>query len=149
MGLGYREKRLWYLNLAGIGIKLGPKNLSFTRNDKKFDMALTGVMDGCAWCEAPKDEWSDIESIKAGFELTRTLPGLQALWEDLDKNRQGELIRRTGDYRVRKGLCHKPVTTRPLWHFTVCHKVIFSPFDHGCDYFLFSGAISLITRSKF
>ena len=119
------------------------------RNDKKFDMALTGVMDGCAWCEAPKDEWSDIESIKAGFELTRTLPGLQALWEDLDKNRQGELIRRTGDYRVRKGLCHKPVTTRPLWHFTVCHKVIFSPFDHGCDYFLFSGAISLITRSKF
>ena len=87
-------------------------------------MALTGVMDGCAWCETPKDEWSDIECIKAGFNLTRTLPGLQALWEDLDKNRQGELIRRAGDYRVRKGLCHKPVTTRPLWHFTVCHKVI-------------------------
>ena len=112
-------------------------------------MALTGVMDGCAWCEAPKDKWSDIESIKAGFELTRTLPGLQDLWEDLNKNRQGELIRRTGDYRVRKGLCHKPVTTRPLWHFTVCHKVDNFMFVYGFDFVSFSGVIFLITRSKF
>ena len=86
-------------------------------------MALTGIMDGCAWCEVPKSKWSDIETIESGFELTRTLEGTQDLWDNLDKNSHGDLIRRPGDYEVRKGLCHKPVTTRPLFHFTVCHKV--------------------------
>ena len=29
----------------------------------------------------------------------------------------------TGDYAVRKGLCHPPVTTREMFPVTVCHKV--------------------------
>ena len=86
-------------------------------------MAMTGVMDGCAWCETHKDQWSDVDTIEEGFKLTRSLEGLRDLWDSLDKNKNGYLIRRTGDYEVRKGLCHQPVTTRPLWHFTVCHKV--------------------------
>ena len=93
------------------------------RNDKKFDMALTGVMHGCAWCEEPKENWGDPATIKKGFKLTRSLEGLNKLWRSLDKNKAGQLIRREGDYSVRKGLCHKPVTTRELFHFTVCHKV--------------------------
>ena len=87
-------------------------------------MSLTGVMDGCAWCEQPKDTWSEPAAIQEGFKITRSLKRLQRLWERLDKNKKkGTLIRRTGDYKVRKGLCHKPVTTRELCHFTVCHKV--------------------------
>ena len=97
--------------------------LCIFRNDKKLGTDLTGVKDGCAYCEEPKDTWSAIDTISNGFKLTRTLAGLEDLWESLDKNKDGELIRRTGDYEVRKGLCHKPVTIRPLWHFTVCHKV--------------------------
>ena len=87
-------------------------------------MALTGVMDGCAWCEEHKQTWSDPDAIQKGFKLSRSLAGLQELWKTLDKNRHGELIRRTGDYSVRKGLCHEPVTTRELFHFTICHKVM-------------------------
>ena len=86
-------------------------------------MALTGVMDGCAWCEDHKDTWNDPEAIMKGFKVTRSQAGLEELWQSLDKNRQGELIRRPGDFSTRKGLCHEPVTGRDLWHFTICHKV--------------------------
>ena len=87
-------------------------------------MALTGVMDGCAWCEHHKDSWSDPAVIVEGFRITRSLKKLNRLWDRLDKNKsKGTLIRRKGDFSVRKGLCHKPVTTRELCHFTVCHKV--------------------------
>ena len=86
-------------------------------------MALTGVMDGCAWCEKHKQTWSEPKTIQRGFKLTRSLAGLQELWLSLDKDSHGELIRRRDDYSVRKGLCHKPVTTRDLFHFTICHKV--------------------------
>ena len=82
-------------------------------------------MDGCAWCEVHKDKWADPDTIKEGFEITRTLEGLQELWRTLDKNKSGELLREVGDFDIRKGLCHEPVTTRPLFHFTVCHKVSF------------------------
>ena len=93
------------------------------RNDKKFDMLLTGVMDGCAWCEEHKSTWSDPDTIQQGFKITRSMAGLHELWESLDKNRHGELIRRPDDFSVRKGLCHKPFAKRDLFHFTICHKV--------------------------
>ena len=86
-------------------------------------MALTGVMDGCAWCEVHKDRWADPEAIKEGFKLTRTMEGMQELWTSLPRDKHGEVVRATGDWNTRKGLCHAPVTIRPLFHFTVCHKV--------------------------
>ena len=93
------------------------------RNDKKFDMLLTGVMDGCSWCEHHRSRWNDPAAIQDGFLITRSMEGLHTLWEKLDKNRNGELIRRDGDFSVRKGLCHKPLSIRDLFHFTICHKV--------------------------
>ena len=87
-------------------------------------MALTGVMDGCAWCEQHKDNWSKTRAINKGFKITRSLKKLKELWRKLDKNKKkGTLIRRKGDFKIRKGLCHQPVTNRELFHFTVCHKV--------------------------
>ena len=112
-------------------------------------MALTGVMHGCAWCEEPKDTWSVPAAIQRGFKITRSLKGLKALWRKLDKNRRtGKLIRRKGDYNVRKGLCHKPVTTRDLFHFTICHKVGYSEglSIYILNQFLDSGSTSWITK---
>ena len=111
------------------------------RNDKKFDMALTGVMDGCAWCEEEKKTWSLPKAIKKGFKISRSLKGLKQLWRRLDKNkRKGTLIRTKGDFKVRKGLCHQPVTTRELFHFTICHKVkhVFCSFYFHYKYFQWS-----------
>ena len=86
-------------------------------------MALTGVMDGCAWCEVHKDRWADPAAIREGFMLTRTMEGMQELWKCLPRDKKGEVVRETGDWDTRRGLCHAPVTLRPLYHFTVCHKV--------------------------
>ena len=91
--------------------------------DKKLDMCLTGVMDGCAWCTEHRDTWNDPDMIAEGFPITRDLEGLQKLWDSLEKVSQGKIIRKPGDYSTRQGLCHKPVSKRDLWHFTVCHKV--------------------------
>ena len=91
--------------------------------DKKLDMSLTGVMDGCAWCTHHRDTWNDPDMIVEGFPITRDLAGLQELWETLEKDSQGKLIRKQGDFSRRQGLCHRPVTKRDLWQFTVCHKV--------------------------
>ena len=55
--------------------------------------------------------------------ITRTMAGLHDLWDSLDKNRRGELVRRDNDFRIRKGLCHEPISKRDLFHFTICHKV--------------------------
>ena len=65
-------------------------------------MALTGVMDGCAWCEEHKKNWSDPKFIRDGFKLTRSIEGLKELWLSLDKDRSGKIIRRLDDYSVRK-----------------------------------------------
>ena len=56
----------------------------------------------------------------------RTHDATVALWESLPKTRSGEVVKRTGDYAVRKGLCHAPITIRELYPVTVCHKVNFS-----------------------
>ena len=47
-------------------------------------MALTGVMDGCAWCEHHKDNWSKPRAINKGFKITRSLKKLKELWRKLD-----------------------------------------------------------------
>ena len=117
------------------------------RNDKKFDMLLTGVMDGCAWCEHHRTSWSDPAAIHDGFPITRSMEGLHSLWDKLDKNRNGELIRRDGDYSVRKGLCHQPVSQRDLFHFTICHKVRLLPSSVPCTQHLYcSGCIFSSTK---
>ena len=56
--------------------------------------------------------------------ITRTMAGLHDLWDSLDKNRRGELVRRDNDFSVRRGLCHEPTSKRDLFHFTICHKVL-------------------------
>ena len=107
------------------------------------------MKDGCAYCEEPKDTWSVIDTISNGFKRTRTLAGLEDLWESLDKNKDGELIRRTGDYEVRKGLCHKPVTIRPSG--TLLCVTRFRTFVVALIFILSfcSGAISSTIRSRF
>ena len=84
---------------------------------------LTGKIDGCSWCDLHKSTWNSPDAIREGFPISISMEGLHSLWESLDKNRQGELIRREDDYSVRKGLCHKPISKRDLFHFTICHKV--------------------------
>ena len=61
-----------------------------------------------------RDTRNDPQMITEGFPITRSLARLQELWENLEKDRKGEVIRRLGDFSTRKGLCHKHVTRRDL-----------------------------------
>ena len=58
--------------------------------------------------------WNDPQMITEGqgFPITRSLARLQELWENLEKDRKGEVIRRLGDFSTRqKGIvpqaCHE------------------------------------------
>jgi hypothetical protein len=49
---------------------------------------------------------------------------LRENWARLDKGRGGKVIRRTGDFAVRKGQCLEPTAVVEMFPFTVTHKVI-------------------------
>ena len=76
----------------------------------------------------------DEELIEAGttvsFLMVRTLRGLKDNWMILDKRRSGKVIRRTGDFVIRKGQCLEPAAVVDMYPFTVTHKWIhFIDFD--------------------
>lgn len=48
---------------------------------------------------------------------------LRENWESLKKSPGGEVVRREGDYLVRRGQCLPPVSLRELFVYTVTHKV--------------------------
>ena len=101
------------------------------RCDKKMDRILTGVGDGCDSCITPRNLWHDLDSINAGFPMNRSFESVQEAWDNLDRNKQGGIIKRTADFEQRQGVCHQPKTARPTNSFTITHKVILSLF-HTC-----------------
>ena len=48
---------------------------------------------------------------------------LREHWECLKKTPGGDVVRREGDYLVRRGQCLPPVSLRELFVYTVTHKV--------------------------
>ena len=93
------------------------------RNDKKMDRLLTGISDGCDNCLTPRKLWTDVDCVEEGFPKNRTFENLLETWRSLAKDKNGQVIKRTGDYEIRQGLCHAPVTLRETWSFTMTHKV--------------------------
>merc|ERR1712013_504032 len=75
------------------------------RNDKKMARILTGLGDGCDSCLAPRSTWSDVEAIEDGFVMDRSYQQIQETWKNLPRDSNGELIKATGDYATRQGLC--------------------------------------------
>ena len=93
------------------------------RNDKKMDRILTGVGDGCDNCLVKKELWTDIPTIESGFSCDRTLESVKETYQELRKNKKGEIMKTTGDYDTRQGICAEPVSLRETFSFTVTHKV--------------------------
>ena len=93
------------------------------RNDKKMDRLLTGISDGCDSCLTPRYLWTDIETINEGFPKDRTFENIRETWASLEKDKNGQVIKRRGDYERRRGICHEPVTLRETYSFTLTHKV--------------------------
>ena len=85
---------------------------------------LTGIGYGCDSCLAPKSSWTDVDSIEDGFEMNRNYEETKETWRNLPRNSKGELVKSTGDYETRQGLCHPPVSLREPTSFSVTHKVL-------------------------
>ena len=85
---------------------------------------LTGIGYGCDSCLAPKSSWTDVEAIEDGFEMNRNYEETKETWRNLPRNSKGELVKSTGDYETRQGLCHPPVSLREPTCFSVTHKVL-------------------------
>ena len=90
-----------------------------------MDRMLTGIGDGCDSCLTPRNLWTDLDTIENGFPKNRTFGNLRDTWDSLAKDQTGEVIKRTGDYETRQGMCHEPATLRETFSFTETHKVSF------------------------
>ena len=88
-----------------------------------MDRLLTGVGDGCDSCLTPRYLWTDLDTIETGFPKNRTFENLRETWDGLAKDKTGAVIKKTGDYENRQGLCHPPATLRETFSFTETHKV--------------------------
>ena len=99
------------------------QNGLFLRNDKKMARILSGVGDGCDSCLAPRSMWTDEEAIQDGFSMNRTYENTQKTWANLPRNSKGELIKKTGDFEARQGLCNPPISLREPTSFSITHKV--------------------------
>lgn len=88
---------------------------------------LTGLGDGCDSCLAPRSTWSDVEAIEDGFVMDRSYQQIQETWKNLPRDSNGDLIKATGDYATRQGLCHPPVSLREPTSYSITHKVIQVP----------------------
>ena len=84
-----------------------------------MDRILTGVGDGCDSCITPRNLWHDLDSINAGFPMNRSFESVQEAWDNLDRNKMGDIIKRTADFEQRQGVCHQPKTARPTNSFTI------------------------------
>ena len=116
--LKYNGALLWHIN-------------TLFRNDKKMDRILTGVGDGCDNCLVKKELWTDIPTIESGFSCDRTLESLKETYQELRKNKKGEIMKSTGDYETRQGICAEPVSLRETFSFTVTHKVKLCSYQGG------------------
>ena len=68
-----------------------------------MDRLLTGISDGCDNCLMPRYLWTDIDTINEGFPKDRTYENIRETWDALPKNKDGEVIKRPGDYETRRG----------------------------------------------
>ena len=100
-----------------------------------MDRLISGVGDGCDSCTAPRALWHNLAAIEAGFSMDRSFHTNQDTWQNLDKNKQGSVIKRKADFEQRQGMCHEPKIMRPTLSFTITHKVGFGSSALGLRFF--------------
>ena len=88
-----------------------------------MDRLMSGVGDGCDSCLIPRALWTDDDTIDEGFPKNRTMENMRETWKSLQKREDGTVVKATGDYETRLGLCREPVSLRDTLSFTITHKV--------------------------
>jgi hypothetical protein len=80
--------------------------------DGKMQELLLGLGGAfCCKCKASFGEAHDKTCVKAGFELSRDVEGLNQIFNDLYDPETHQIAKRPKDYAKRQGLTQKPITT--------------------------------------
>ena len=103
--------------------------LKLTQLDGKARAQSSGLRGAfCLMCTASKKDAHDIEKIKAGFPINRTMDSIHEKFEALKvQNDDGEWVipRQSGDYNDRQGLTSQPLTHQDVvTDFSVLHSLI-------------------------
>ena len=79
----------------------------------------------CTMCTKSQPECQDPVTIQAGFLIDRDIASIRDLAIALQDPETGEVVRKTGDYAKRQGVCGVPVTETDLTkNIPVCHSKI-------------------------
>ena len=77
----------------------------------------------CHKCPILRALWTVDDTINEGFPKNRTMENMRETWKSLQKREDGSVVKSTGDYETRLGLCREPVSLRDTLSFTITHKV--------------------------
>ena len=82
----------------------------------------------CDLCEYSRADCHDPDVVRAGFQITRTVADMQALFqENIDED--DEIVKHHNDYATRKGLTTKPIPNHEVVSVQVLHALL-RTFDH-------------------
>ena len=79
-------------------------------------------------CDLSKEDCMDTEQIEKGFQITRDIEGLHAIFSDLVQE-DGSVLKMRNDYDTRAGLTTKPIATNNVLSVQVLHALL-QTFDH-------------------
>ena len=81
----------------------------------------------CDLCTNTKKECQNINVVKQGFEIEKTVAQLHGIFSSLEID--GEIMKSANDYQVRQGQCHKPIAEHEVQSTQVLHGLL-RTFDH-------------------
>ena len=108
------------------GIAVGDKNVTvkstLSCNRKSSDLVFGNGGAFCDLCTQTKEECEDVENIRNGVEITKTVQDLWQVYETVkDPNDENEIIKRKGDYDELQSLCHKPTVQHETHSYQIFH----------------------------
>ena len=89
---------------------------------KASEMVFGNAGAFCDMCTLTKEECEDVNNIKNGFVISKSVEGLWEVYENLkDPDDENEIVKRRGDYDERQGQCHKPTIRHETNSYQVLH----------------------------
>ena len=94
----------------------------------------------CDMCTLTKEECEDVNNIKNGFKISKTVENLWEIYDKLkDPEDENEVLKRRHDYGERHGLCHKPTIRHETNSYQALHARL-RTFDTFTEAFVRSNA---------
>ena len=115
------------MNIEGANGRIHSVQYFITNSmkDLKFKKKLSGLGGAdCILCDSQKKDWKDVDLIIEGFPINRSSDDTLVLYKQLIEAGDGEIIRKAGDFRERKGLNNKPLSSSSHSFLHKCFRLV-------------------------